>query len=151
MITHASGVWTVPLGANHAPYPLMKLKRRFAGLDDHTVVVVDTAKLMEAFARDTLTIPPATQWPADKLAHHCAFLNPVNGIPEMPILYCEETTTTRRVWWGLFGTKTQTVPVVGFTNGRHRARYLEFAGAAQMPVETLLSNAALLRHYCGAA
>ncbi|MXI45787.1 hypothetical protein GRW89_04620 [Pseudomonas moraviensis] len=38
---------------------------------------------------------------------------------------------------------------VGYTNGRHRTRYLYFAGAKKMPVMCHKDQAADLEQYCG--
>lgn len=149
-ITHSDGVWTVPLGENHLAYPLMRLRRRFEKLPEYAVVVVDTARLMECFTRDTVSIPPAVDWPIKQPEHHREFLNPEHGTPEMPIVHCHENTYVRQRLWGLLSPLRQILPVVAFTNGRHRTRYMEYAGAVAIPVETDLVSAPLLMHYCAA-
>lgn len=147
-ITHSDGVWTVPLGESHVAYPFMRLHRRFEKLREYTVVIVDTARLMECFTRDTIGIPPAVDWPITQLEHHREYLNPKRGTPEMPIVHCRENTYVRQRLWGLLSPLREILPVVTFTNGRHRTRYMEYAGAMTIPVETDLASAPLLRHYC---
>lgn len=150
MVTHSNGTWSVPLPASHAPYRFVQLKRRFPTLAEYRVVVVDVAAFMNCYSRDQpgYVIPTVENWPDDKSCGLRKFLDPNDaGIPEMAVVSFE--LATRKRWLGLFGEVTE--GVISFINGRHRSRYLQFAGAKCFPVETHASSADGLLKYCGCA
>lgn len=148
MVTQYDGIWTVPLDPKHTGYTSVNLERSYPSQADFEVVVVDTALLISCFERDSpsLVIEPVNQWSVEKKKAIARFLNPNNaGVPEMP--HVAFRLLTRKRWFGLFGTTTESV--VSFINGRHRSRYLHFAGATCIPVEIRASSVAALLKYCG--
>ncbi|MBV8657524.1 MAG: hypothetical protein JO142_06845 [Burkholderiales bacterium] len=152
VVTEQHGVWTIPLGPDHLPYQFVRLRRRFPGKDGYTVVVVDMAKLMAGFTHQD-ALPPPSKWPAPLLHQTISYLNPHarGGVPHrMPFVHIEESAVQQPRLFGLLGNSTQNVPVVSFIAGRHRARYMEYAGACAMPVEVSKLDAELLRKHCGA-
>ena len=146
----SDGVWTVPLGDHHAPYAHTLLYPRFTQLPGYTVVVVDIKRLMECFTRESVGLPPAANWPADKLDIYRRYLDPTVGPRDMPLVHCNEREYVRSRWWGLRPPLREILAVVSFSNGLHRTRYLEYAGASAIPVETDSRSAPLLQRYCGA-
>lgn len=153
VVTEQHGVWTIPLGPDHLLYQFVRLRRRFPGKEGYTVVVVDMGKLMAGFSLQQDVLPSPSKWPVALLQQTISYLNPHarGGVPHrMPFVHIEESTLQQPRLYGLLGTSKQRVPLVSFIAGRHRARYLEFAGARAMPVEVSKVDAELLRKYCGA-
>jgi hypothetical protein len=148
-IRHQAGIWSVPLDDARSPYPFARMHRRYATLPYYTVAVVDTAKFMACFANEdpNFWVPPAAEWGAMQLARHRDRLAPGTASAEMPIVHIEERPIIRRRLFGLLK-RLEMLPVVSFTNGRHRARYLEFAGATTLPVEIELGQLETLLRYC---
>lgn len=148
-VTHSAGVWTVPL-RTHAAYPAAELQPRFPDLEAYPVVIVDTARLIACFARDSgFFIRSPEHWPATKLAGLRDYLDPAKCHSQMPFAHCEEREFVTPRWFGLRSPLRHTLPVVGFTDGRHRTRYLEHAGAAAIPLQVEARNAALMLKHCG--
>jgi len=148
MVAHLNGIWSVPLSTTHTPYTSTYLKRRLATLKEYCVVVVDTAAFMDCYSRDQpgFVIPTVGNWPTNKQEGIRKFLDPnVGDVPEMAVVSFE--LAPRKKWFGLLGSVTE--GVVSFTNGRHRSRYLQHAGATCFPVETHVSSAEGLLKYCG--
>ena len=144
-------IWQVRLGANHTPYAHVEFKRSRDHGDGYTVVTVDVDRFMTCFERDKLVIPLPTEWKEGKLEGIRGFLDPKGGACDMPVVGFSVRTVEHRRLWGLIDPRIERVPVAGFTNGRHRARYLQYAGATIMPVEVHETEAVLLRKHCGAA
>lgn len=148
MVTFSNDVWTVPLPVTHTPYAMIQLKRRFKALPDYLVVIVDTVAFMDCYSREQpgFIIPPVNSWPTEKQDGIRQLLDPNDGgIPEMALVSFE--LASRKKWFGRWGAVTE--GVVSFTNGRHRSRYLQYAGAKCFPVETHVSQAEDLLRYCG--
>lgn len=143
-------IWQVRLGANHTPYAHVDFKRSHDHVDGYTVVTVDVHRFMVCFERDKFVIPRPIEWETGKLEGVRDFLDPKGGACDMPVIGFALRTVKHLRLWGLLAPTIEEVPVAGFTNGRHRARYLQYAGAATMPVEVHESEAMLLRKHCGA-
>lgn len=151
MIVEENGVWSVPLGQTHEAYRYVRLYRRFAGLSTFTVVIVDAQKFLRLFENDAgFVIPPARTWDKERLALHRDKLSPYgrSGSVEMPIAEIETREVLRSRFLGLWK-KMREEQIVSFTNGRHRARYLEYAGALAFPVEVDIRNAPMMLEHCG--
>lgn len=142
-------VWTVPL-PEHPPFKLTRLKRMFLSDDTrHRVVVVDIRKLLICANRDKsdYVLSAVDDWPSGKIRGIREFLDPQQErIPEMP--YVTFSLRRTRDLLGLIGISYE--GVVSFRNGQHRARYIESAGAATLPVEVHETEVELLTRYCGA-
>lgn len=136
-------IWQVRLGANHTPFAHVDFKRSHDHVDGYTVVTVDAARFMVCFERDKLVIPRPTEWKKGKLEGIRDFLDPKGGACDMPVIGFSLRTVEHRRLCGFLAPRIETVPIAGFTNGRHRARYLQYAGAAIMPVEVHESEAML--------
>lgn len=151
MIVEENGVWSVPLGQAHEGYRFVRMYRRFAGLSTFTVVIVDTQKFLQHFENDAgFVIPPARTWSKERLALHREKLSPYgrSGSVEMPIAELETREVLQSRFFGL-SKRTRQEQIVSFTNGRHRARYLEYAGALAFPVEVDIRNAPMMMEHCG--
>ncbi|WP_372454197.1 plasmid fertility inhibition factor family protein [Burkholderia catarinensis] len=142
-------IWQVRLGLDHTPYAHVDFKRSHDHVDGYTVVTVDVDRFMTCFERDKLVIPCPIEWKQGKLEGIRDFLNPEGGACDMPVVGFSLRAVKRRRLWGILKPEIEKVPVAGFTNGRHRARYLQYAGAVIMPVEVHESEAMLLRKHCG--
>ncbi|MGP8431808.1 plasmid fertility inhibition factor family protein [Paraburkholderia fungorum] len=143
--------WRVHLGVTHTPYAYVEFKRSHEHAAGYTVVLVDVERLMGCFERDQLVIGRPTEWTETKREGIRQFLDPKEGACEMPVVGFSIRTRTHRRLLGFATPRIEKVPVAGFTNGRHRARYLQYAGAKVMPVEVHETEAALLREHCGAS
>lgn len=142
--------WTVQLGATHVPYTHVDLKRSRDHVDGYEVVMVDLDRLITCFERDHYVIPHVSAWEAAKRDGFHEFLNPAGGACEMLVVSFSLKEKTHQRFFGFIAPRVEEVAVVTFTNGRHRTRYLQFAGAAVIPVEVHESEAVQLRKYCGA-
>lgn len=145
----------VSLSPEHANFSSVHFHRRYESLPDYTVIWIDTERFMACFERDHFVIPPVSEWNESRFNHVRDNLMPDRrGLrsPEMPVAHLRLVTRTvyPRFWgfFGLFG-KQVTFPVIAFTNGRHRSRYLQYAGAKTFPVEIELSNLELVCLHCG--
>jgi hypothetical protein len=140
-------LWIVQLAKTHKPYPRIVLKRDLPDNSDFTVVVVDMKKFMACVRRDEerWQIPAIQNWLEGKQAGISKYLDPADtGVPVMARPSIQEVRVKR--WFGL--KSPITFAVVSFTNGRHRASYMEYAGAKTMPVEVRVSQVALFQKYC---
>lgn len=146
MVTFNGGIWTVPLAATHQPYTHCEFKRELPNDNRYDVVIVDLSKLIEFWGNGPAgyLTPPVIEWEKDKREGIWDFLDPSTGAAYMPRIGFE--VIQRPEFFGLFGAKK--IPMIGFVNGRHRTRYLEFAGASCIPVETNKANVPLLQQYC---
>ena len=146
MITHKNGVWIVPLADHHQFYRFVELKRDLPNHPDYTVVIVNTKKFIECFENGspTFLVPPVVAWTTRKRNGLRTFLDPATGPPNMPRAHIQIALQPR-----LFGIrKPLEVAIVSFTNGRHRTRYLDDAGAICIPIEVHLSMVRLFSTYC---
>jgi hypothetical protein len=141
-------IWIVQLGASHTPYTHVEFIRGRDHVDGYEVVMVDVEKLMTCFDRDNVTLPLVSAWKESKVEGIRNFLNPTEGACEMPSIGFVVRNREIKTLFGL-RSKTMSEAVASFTNGRHRSRYLQFAGAVTMPVEIASSEAPLLRRFCG--
>lgn len=139
--------WIVKLRDDHPGYNEIKLKRSLPDNVNYTVVIVDAIRFLECYSRDMpgYILPPVPKWQGGKEEGIRIFLNPSSGIPEMPRV--SFSLRQRRRFWGL--AKPITDGVVTFVNGRHRSMYMAHSGALSFPVEVHISEADLLRQYCG--
>ncbi|MDO8336538.1 MAG: hypothetical protein Q7T74_07215, partial [Candidatus Saccharibacteria bacterium] len=145
----------VYLSPEHTDYSSVQLRRRYESLPDYTVIWIDTERFMACFERDHFVIPPVSEWDEAKLNHVRDTLRPDRRglrLPEMPVAHLRLVfRTVYSGFWGFFKLFGQQVnfPVIAFSNGRHRSRYLQYAGAKTFPVEIELSNLELVRLHCG--
>lgn len=151
-------IWMVKLRDSHPEYTEVRLKRSLPENDKYTVVIVDADRLLACYSNEipSYVLPPVHQWPSGKEKGIREFLNPSTGTAEMPRVsfVIKRKETLRKHLWGLLKPVVENVtvePVLSFTNGRHRAVYMAYAGALYFPVEIHISEAELLRQYCGSA
>ncbi|EBY8685122.1 hypothetical protein D6S41_19040 [Salmonella enterica subsp. enterica serovar Agona] len=150
--------WTVKLRDDHPGYTEVRLKRSLPGNDKYTVITVDAGKFLACYSNEieSYVLPPVRQWPPGKEDGIREFLNPSAGTAEMPRVsfVIKKKVTLRKRLLGLLKPVVESIteePVLSFTNGRHRAVYMAYAGAFRFPVEIHVSEAELLRQYCGSA
>lgn len=150
--------WMVKLRDSHPGYTEVRLKRSLPENNKYTVVIVDADRLLACYSNEILSyvLPPVDQWPSGKEKGIREFLNPSTGTAEMPRVsfVIKKKETLRKRLWGLLKPVVESVteePVLSFTNGRHRAVYMAYAGALRFPVEIHVNEAELLRQYCGSA
>jgi hypothetical protein len=143
--------WRVQLGPDHTPYSYVDFKCSRENVAGYSVVMVDVERLMACFERDPFVIAPPAEWSKEKREGIRQFLDPEGGAPDMPVVGFSIRMRGRRRLFGFAARRIERVPVAGFTNGRHRARYLQYTGAKMMPVEVHESEATLLREHCGAS
>lgn len=154
-VKEIGGIWHVSLSPNHPQYQSVGLVPRFNDAD-HRVVVVDARKFIHFWSLDYrgYFLPEVDQWEPSKREGIFHFLSPPRQREkhvEMPVAFLNETMIQCREKRFLVFKRTieRTVRYVGFTNGRHRTRYLAHAGAIQLPIETSAKTAQLLESYCG--
>lgn len=147
MATTSVKTWSVKLNPNHTPYNICNFKRELPNNLNYTVVIVDTERFMECYHNEMkcYVIATADKWTHEKREGIRDFLDPNTGAPHMPRIGF--VIRERKRLWGLI--KPETFAVVSFTNGRHRSRYLQYAGAKCFPVEVHTKQAPLLLQYCG--
>jgi hypothetical protein len=154
-VQEINGIWHVSLSPNHPVYQSVGLVPRYDD-DRHCVVIVDVAKLIHYWSLDHrgYQISPVECWSQAKKDGVFEFLSPPKPretYVEMPIAFLNEIPVEEvetRFWF--FKRRIERLSrYVGFTNGRHRTRYLAHAGATQIPVQTSLRNAPMLKHFCG--
>jgi hypothetical protein len=118
---------------------------------DYVVINVRTDRLLELWSRDGgYFLPPVPQWTQSERDRFHSFLDSRDpGFAEMPVVSIYFRTVSRWGWRPPFRCNFEE-PVLAFTNGRHRARYLAYAGAQTIPVEATARSAPLVQKYCGA-
>lgn len=147
-------LWHVRLDGAHPDYQSVSLRRR-PGYANYEVVEVDTEKLIHYSNQDIrgYVIAPVEDWRPDKRQGIFNFLAPPGPREqpvEMPVISFNERDVIHyeRKW--LFFKKA--VPLrlkyIGYTNGRHRSRYLYFAGAKRIPVMCHISQVDALKAHC---
>lgn len=146
MVTHQNGIWKVPLAAHHSFYEYVDLRRDLPNNSEYSVVVVDMRKFMACFEREmpSYLVPEVAAWTDEKRDGLRRFLDPKAGAPPMPRAGIRIEKRKRLL--GLL--KSVEVAIVMFTNGRHRARYLQGAGALYIPIEVHKSNVVLFNEFC---
>lgn len=166
-------VYTVSLGDAHQAYQKVYLRRELPDDANFCVVWVRVPLLMECFARDEgYCIPPVEKWKQAKVDGIRDLLNPEKGTraPYMPRVGARRKESVelsgsevgsssflQYLLGCLFRRKPVSTEteieakhvVVSFVNGRHRARYMQWAGATKIPVEVHRWQAQLLRDACG--
>lgn len=147
MVAASVSTWPVQLAPNHTPYSICHFKRELPENPDYTVVLVDTRKFMECYHREMkcYVIPTAENWTQEKREGIRNFLDPSTGAPHMPRVGFN-VREKKRLWGFL---QSEIFGVVSFVNGRHRARYLLYAGAKCFPVEVHKGDAPFILQYCG--
>lgn len=142
--------WRVELGAWHSNYKSLHLKQSHPDNPGYKVIIVRTDKLLELWSRDTgYFLPSVSLWTEEKRNGIHSFLDPADpGTAEMPVvsIFIREIRTWN--WRPPFFSYVKE-PVLTFTNGRHRARYLADAGARTLPVESTMKSAPFVEAYCG--
>lgn len=148
-------IWKVTLSANHDGFNYVVFKKPDC-YTNYTVIEVDMDKFIFYCEQnnDIKMAPPVNLWDINKVEGVRDFLSPPKKneyYPEMPIVSFNmryKITVERKLLF--FRKEVKTLEkFVGFTNGRHRTRYLQFAGAKKMWV--LCSNIYCddLEEHCG--
>ena len=144
----------VQLDDHHPTYQSVALRRR-PGYEHYEVVEVDMAKLIHYSNYDLegYVLAPVEQWRKDKREGIFRFLAPPGAreqAVEMPVISFRERKVFQRERKWLFFEKdvVHTQRYIGYTNGRHRTRYLYFAGAKRLPVKCHTTEVAALKTHC---
>lgn len=144
----------VQLDDHHPNYQSVALRRR-PGCVHYEVVEVDTAKLVHYSNHDIegYVLAPVEEWNQDKRKGIFRFLAPPGPREqpvEMPIIAFRERTIFQRERKWLFFEKdvARSQRYIGYTDGRHRTRYLYFAGAKRIPVMCHTTEIEALRAHC---
>ncbi len=149
-------IWTVKLASNHDGYQEVGFRKPDC-YTNHTVIEVDMTKFIHYCDKNSgiKMVPTVNLWEKNKVEGIKEFLSPPKKseyYPEMPIvafIIIHKMTIERKFLF--FKKEVMTVEkFVGFTNGRHRTRYLQFAGAKKMWVLCPNIYCNDLIEYCGA-
>jgi hypothetical protein len=119
--------------------------------------MVDVQKLVhysDQHEHQSFVVLPVVNWDQDKRQGIFEFLappGPKEQHVEMPIVsFNEVKEESKHHILKILGRRSERVSRwVGYTNGRHRTRYLHFAGAQEMPVMCHKDQAEALHEYCG--
>lgn len=149
-------LFDVRLSGTHPGYQTVNLCRR-PGKDHYVVVIVDLQKLIlysDQHLHSSFVIPPAENWTNEERKRMFDFLappSPEERHVEMPIVSFNEVQVLFRepVLKFFSRRRERLLRYVGYTNGRHRTRYLHFAGALAIPVMCHESQSQLIQRYCG--
>ena len=149
-------LFNIRLSDTHPGYQYVKLRCR-PGYENHVVVIVDVQKLIRysnQHLHSSFVIPPAEDWTEEQRKGMFDFLAPPSHKErhvEMPIVSFNEVVVQFREPFLKFFSRRREhlLRYVGYTNGRHRTRYLHFAGALEIPVMCHKSEAKTLQRYCG--
>ncbi|MFY9179282.1 MAG: hypothetical protein WAO12_05810 [Venatoribacter sp.] len=146
-VTETNGVWSVPLSSNHTPYQQVMLSRRGVDLN-YAVLLVHAEKFIALYENNSDSIPPINRvqdWEGSKKEGIRQFLNPENGPVEMPrVSFWWNSMNSWRTLW-----RDKMIPDLSFENGRHRARYMHYAGAEYFPIEVEKEGLLSLNSICG--
>jgi hypothetical protein len=134
--------WLVKLEDHHPYFSEIRLWRSLAYSKNYTVVVVDAEKFMACWQRHLSFLPPVDKWEKDKVDGIRSYLQSARPVMARPLI---ETRSENRMARLL---TPDPEGVIQFANGRHRTRYIYDAGAKTFPVEVLVSQVELFRHYC---
>src|SRR5690606_4067907 len=140
--------WIVQLAALHRGYSFVRLKKDLPDHPNYEVVIVDSERFLQCCAREhpDYVIGDVDTWSEDKRTGLHTFLDPFDrGTPCMPRVGIH--LRSRKRWFGLLGQVSEYY--VSFVNGRHRSRYLHYAGATSFPVQIHREQADTLRLVCG--
>lgn len=151
MSTNRGLCWVIKLSADHPSFQEVHLYRE-EGYPGYDVVVVNSDAFMQLTenASPSWVIPPVDDWKTDKRNGIFTFLRPPGAVPMPTVALLERQFQTVERRWLIFKMKTEhSVMAISYTNGRHRARYLHWAGAKFFPVLCDKSEAKLLQDLCG--
>lgn len=151
-----TALYDVKLSDTHPGYQSVSLRRR-PGYENHVVVLVDVQKLIhysDQHLHSSFVVSPVEDWADDKRQGIFEFLAPPAPKErhiEMPVVSFNQVLEQYQdPVMKIFSRKRERLlKWVGYTNGRHRTRYLHFAGALQMPVMCHKNEAKDLQHHCG--
>ncbi|WP_338502056.1 hypothetical protein VRB50_22295 [Pseudomonas poae] len=144
----------VQLGKDHPNYQSVVLRRR-PGYVNYEVVEVDTEKLIHYSNQDIrgYVLAPVEDWQPAKREGIFCFLAPPGPREqpvEMPVISFNERDVVQyeRKWRFFKKAVVYRLKYIGYTNGRHRTRYLYFAGAKRIPVMCHISEVDALKAHC---
>lgn len=166
-------VWKVPL-PNNPHYPYTLFHRRHEDEQGYAVMIVNLERLVACHARDIgYVIPPYEQWDEDKAEGILNFMRPIAFHPPLPepipdYLRADgdnphlgsvelaqahihmERNVERPGLLGCFGLRKRVyeLPVVSFTNGRHRTRFMQAMGVTHAPMQIENHQIDLIRLHC---
>jgi len=147
-------LWHVQLDSTH-PGDQSVYLRRPNGYENYEVVEVDAERLIHYSNQDIrgYVLAPAEQWPPAKRQGLYRFLAPPGPRErhvEMPIIaFNERDVIYVEKRWLFFRKRTPgQLRYIGYTNGRHRVRYLYSAGAKRIPVLCHISQVDALKAHC---
>lgn len=147
-------LWHVQLDSTHPGYQSVALRRR-AGYVNYEVVEVDAERLIHYSNQDIrgYVLAPVEAWSPGKRQGIFNFLAPPGPREcpvEMPIISFNERDVIRyeRKWLIFKKAIPFRLKYIGYTNGRHRTRYLYYAGAKRIPVMCHISEVDALKAHC---
>lgn len=147
-------LWHVQLDSAHPDYQSVALRRR-PGHTNYEVVEVDAEKLIHYSNQDIrgYVIAPVEYWQPDKRQGIFNFLAPPGPREqpvEMPVISFNERDVFHyeRKWLFFKKAVQLRLKYIGYTNGRHRSRYLYYAGAKRIPVMCHISEVDALKAHC---
>lgn len=141
-------VYKVQLSSAHSEYQSLYFFAEHYAVPSVSVVWVDTRRFMECFSHEQhgFYLPPVAQWSIEDQNGIREYLNPVSGAVPMPYVAFDIHNVSVGCWPFR---KKRPLGVAMFNNGRHRARYIEHAGAGSFPVEVACKDVAALIAWCG--
>lgn len=147
-------LFQVKLDDHHPNYQSITLRRR-PGYEHYEVVEVDMGKLIHYSNNDLegYVLAPVEEWRIDKREGIFRFLAPPGPREqpvEMPVIsFRERKVLQRDRKWFFFEKDVMRIQkYIGYTNGRHRTRYMCFAGAKRIPVMCHTTEVEALRAHC---
>lgn len=147
-------LFQVKLDDHHPNYQSITLRRR-PGYEHYEVVEVDMGKLIHYSNHDLegYVLAPFEEWRKDKREGIFRFLAPPGPREqpvEMPVIsFRERKIFQRERKWIFFEKDVMRIQrYIGYTDGRHRTRYMYFAGAKRIPVMCHTTEVEALRAYC---
>ena len=155
-------IFTVSLQPGLLPFSEVHFRRRNGEVKNYDVIHVDAQKFLHFFEiAEGYFVPHFSKFhPSyqEDMLRYMSQNQHSDFLPDMPMLRIsmEHRTFYPRYfhsffkYFGLFG-KSQLVPIFQFVNGRHRTRFLQFAGAKSFYVEVANNDSSsdLMKSFCG--
>lgn len=147
-----SHVWLRRETYENFPYELLRPECR--------VIIVDLSKFIAMIENNDpeYVVSEFNTWAAEKQLGIIEFMRPNeisdfqgNGSVLMPVVgHHHRKEIDPMPWWKFRSPRlTRTIEYASFANGRHRTRFLQYAGAADMPIEVDPSSVDWYMRTCG--
>lgn len=155
-------IFTVSLAPSFLPFSEVHFRRRNGEVPNYDVVHVDAQKFLYFFEiAEGNFVPTFDKFKDKDKENMLRYLSrPQNhwDLPDMPMLRIsmESRKFYPKIFHSFFKSldlfgRSQLVPIFQFVNGRHRTRFLQFAGAKSFYVEVANtdSSSKLMQTFCG--